>query len=92
MTEQGPDVAHVARIARLALTPEEEARFAAEAKAILAHFEAVMRAPEPPAAQAEAALAPRADEVVPSEPAQAEAIVAQFPRRDGRLCKAPGGL
>lgn len=87
-----PDIAHVARIARLALTPEERARFAREAAAILGHFEAVMAAAQGTAAAEPGGLAAREDAVEAPEPAQVEAIVAQFPRKDGRHAKAPGGL
>jgi Asp-tRNA(Asn)/Glu-tRNA(Gln) amidotransferase C subunit len=86
------DIVHVARIARLALTPEEEQAFAREAAAILRHFEAVMAAPAPPAGEEPAPLAPREDAVEPPEPAQVEAIVQQFPRKDGRRARVPGGL
>jgi len=92
-------VAHVARIARLALTPEETARLAAEASAILEHFAAVeaagagaSEALSEASGTGGAALASRADEAAPPDAAQAEALAAQFPRREGRLCKVPGAL
>ncbi|HEV8360319.1 MAG TPA: Asp-tRNA(Asn)/Glu-tRNA(Gln) amidotransferase subunit GatC [Candidatus Thermoplasmatota archaeon] len=86
-------VEHVARIARLALTPPELERFAAEAAAILGHFqevEAALQAPD--VAGPGALLEPRADEARAPDAAQVEAIVAQFPRRADRLCKVPEGL
>jgi Asp-tRNA(Asn)/Glu-tRNA(Gln) amidotransferase C subunit len=93
--ELGPEqVAHVARIARLALTPAEQARLSQEAGRILEDFRAIEAAlagappAEPPAAPAE----PRPDELVPADPAQVEALVAQFPRKEGRLCKVPEAL
>lgn len=92
MADLSPDaLAHVARIARLALTPEERARLAAEASTILAHFEAVMAAGAGEKEEQRAPIAPRADEPREPDRAQADAIVAQFPRKDARLAKAPGG-
>jgi Asp-tRNA(Asn)/Glu-tRNA(Gln) amidotransferase C subunit len=86
-------IGHIARIARLALTREEKERFAAEAAQILGHFEAVMRsAPASPAEAPAPPLTPRPDAVTNPEGAQVDAIVGQFPRRDGKVCKVPGGL
>lgn len=82
---------HVARIARIALTAEEKQRFAAEARAILAHFEAIEGAGRAEPASP-SPLAPRADDVVPPEAAQVEALVAQLPRKEGRRAKVPEGL
>lgn len=91
-TELGPEaVAHIARIARLALDDAERARLATEANGILRHFEAVLSAVGPEAGEP-SGLAARADEVRAPDPAEVEAIVAQFPRKDGRFAKAPGGL
>lgn len=94
MAELGPEsIEHVARIARLALTPEERERFAAEARSILAHFEevsAALREPEPAAEVG--TVEPRPDEPVQPEPAQVEAMVGEFPRKEQRLCRVPGGL
>lgn len=85
------DVEHVARIARLALTPDERARLARDAQAILAHFEEVEAALAGPAEEPRT-LEPRPDEPLDPDAAQVAAIVGQFPRTDGRRCKVPEGL
>lgn len=83
-------LAHVARLARLPLSEDEEARFSREIGGILAAFEtlpaeAATRRDPPPTAL-------RDDEPAPSGSAERDAIVAAFPRRDGDRAKVPRGL
>jgi aspartyl/glutamyl-tRNA(Asn/Gln) amidotransferase C subunit len=87
-----PDVQHIARIARLALSHEEAARFAREAASILAHFETIQAAGQGAEPAPLTALEPREDEAHDPDPGQAAAIVAQFPRKAGALAKVPEGL
>ena len=67
------DIAHVAGLARLALTPDEQALYQTQLAGILAYAAQIAVVPTdgvPPMAQADAALgARRGDEVSPSLPA-----------------------
>lgn len=83
-------LAHVARLARLPLSADEEARFSREIGEILAAFETLPA--QARASEAPMASALRPDEPAPSMSAERDAIVAAFPRRDGDRAKVPRGL
>ena len=85
------DIAKVARLARLALTPEEMERYGAQLGAILEHAES-LRALDlggvPPTAHPLPMLnALRADEV--EEPLDREEVLAQAPDREGPYFRVP---
>ncbi len=82
---------HVALLARLPLSPDEEARFAREIPDILAAFEALPEA-EPPVPPVAREAASRADAVTPAPEATRDAIVAALPRREGTAARVPRGL
>lgn len=82
------DVLHVARLARIALTPDEVTRLSAQLSGILDHFAALSMVPtdgvEPTAHPLPLANVMRADEVVPSLPR--DAVLANAPQHeDGYL-------
>ncbi len=86
------EVRRIAALARLALTPEEEQRFAGQLSAILGHMEElraldVTGVPPMTHALAGEAAAVREDEVVPS--LGAEVAVAEAPARAGTAFKVP---
>ena len=84
----------VARLARIALSPDEEARLAHELHAIAASFaELTAYAAALPATAADEEGALRADEVASASPAEVEAILAAAPRVDARtrLVRVPRG-
>jgi aspartyl-tRNA(Asn)/glutamyl-tRNA(Gln) amidotransferase subunit C len=66
------DVRHIARLARIAVTDSEVARYTAQLSGILEHFEALAQAPvdglEPTAHPLPLSNVMRADEVAPSLP------------------------
>ena len=84
-------VRHVARLARLALTDEEQARFAVELSAILAHVEqlqAVDVSAVPPMTHAAEQSAPlRAD--APATPLGVVAALQNAPDRSGSEFRVP---
>ena len=86
-------VRHVARLARLALSPEEEERFAAQLAHVLEYIERLqaidVEGVEPLsfAGDAQAGIALREDEVRPSLPR--EKILAQAPEQDGQAFVVP---
>ena len=86
-------VRHVARLARLALTGEEEERFAAQLAHVLEYIERLqaidVEGVEPLsfAGDAQAGIALREDEVRPSLPR--EKILAQAPEQDGQAFVVP---
>src|SRR3954452_1601173 len=81
-------VRHVARLARLSLSPEEEERFAAQLGHVLSYIERLQAvdvsavAPVSFAGDASGDLPLRADEVQPSLPR--EEVLAQAPQQDGQ--------
>jgi aspartyl-tRNA(Asn)/glutamyl-tRNA(Gln) amidotransferase subunit C len=93
------DVAHIARLARLALTDEEKGRLAGQLEKILSYVDQLsevdVEGVAPMTHAAELTLAPggegasglRLDEVV--EPLGAERGLAAAPRRDGDLVVVP---
>jgi aspartyl-tRNA(Asn)/glutamyl-tRNA(Gln) amidotransferase subunit C len=86
-------VRHVARLARLALTPEEEERFAAQLAHVLEYIERLQAVdvsgvePLGFAGDAQASAPLREDEPVPCLPR--EQVLAQAPRQDGRAFLVP---
>lgn len=91
----GPgDVAHLAKLARISLTPEEAAVLARDADAILAGFAAIESALAGGGAGSVEApsLAPREDGVEPAPVAEREGIVRAFPEREGDLARVPRSL
>jgi aspartyl-tRNA(Asn)/glutamyl-tRNA(Gln) amidotransferase subunit C len=86
-------VRHVARLARLSLSPEEEERLAGQLGHVLDYIERLQRVdvtgvePLAFAGDAEAPLPLRADEVQPSLPR--EKVLAQAPEDDGRAFVVP---
>jgi len=85
------DVRHIALLARLELTPDEETAFASQLDHILSHFEKLKQldtdAVEPTAHIVEMAT-PFRDDVVRNQPA-VDALLANAPQRDGRFFKVP---
>ncbi len=86
-------VRHVARLARLALSPEEEERFAAQLGHVLEYIERLAQvdvsgvAPLSFAGDAAAGLPLRADETRPCLPR--EKVLAQAPQHDGQAFVVP---
>jgi aspartyl-tRNA(Asn)/glutamyl-tRNA(Gln) amidotransferase subunit C len=87
------EVRRIASLARLKLSPEEEARFAGQLSAILGHVEELKALdvsgvePMTHALAAGDAAPLRADEVQPS--LGAELAVSEAPQREGTLFKVP---
>ncbi|MFM9001757.1 MAG: Asp-tRNA(Asn)/Glu-tRNA(Gln) amidotransferase subunit GatC [Opitutia bacterium] len=54
---EGFDIRHLAKLARLRLTPEEEALYASQLGSVLGHFRALAEADLPPAADEARAVA-----------------------------------
>lgn len=85
------DVRHIALLARLELTPDEETAFASQLDHILSHFEKLKQldtdAVEPTAHIVEMAT-PFRDDVVRNQPA-VDALLANAPQRDGHFFKVP---
>jgi aspartyl-tRNA(Asn)/glutamyl-tRNA(Gln) amidotransferase subunit C len=91
MSIRPEDARHIALLARLALTPEEEAAFAAQLDHILEHFEKLKEIDTSgiePTAHVVQMDTPFRDDVVTNEP-QVEALLANAPERDGRHFKVP---
>jgi aspartyl-tRNA(Asn)/glutamyl-tRNA(Gln) amidotransferase subunit C len=85
------DVRHIAHLARLELTPEEEATFAATLDHILSHFEKLQQldtSAVEPTAHVVDLEGPLRDDVVTNAPA-VEALLANAPLRDGPFFKVP---
>jgi len=85
------DVRHIALLARLPLSPDEEAAFTEQLDHILEHFQRLDKldigAVEPTAHVAPMAT-PFRDDVVVNEP-NPDAWLANSPSRDGRFFKVP---
>ena len=85
------DVRHIALLARLELSADEEAAFALQLDHILSHFEKLKQldtdAVEPTAHIVDMAT-PFRDDVVRNRPA-VDALLANAPQRDGALFKVP---
>ncbi|OGL89318.1 hypothetical protein A3H75_02515 [Candidatus Uhrbacteria bacterium RIFCSPLOWO2_02_FULL_51_9] len=88
------EVEHLGRLARLALTEEEKAQYAAELSAILEFVEQLQEVDttdvEPTAQVTGLEDVYRDDVVVPQSAEVMQKIVEQFPDRDGNLLKVPG--
>jgi aspartyl-tRNA(Asn)/glutamyl-tRNA(Gln) amidotransferase subunit C len=85
------DVRHIALLARLDLSPEEETAFAAQLDHILEHFEqlkALATDGVEPTAHVVDMETPFRDDVVTNQPAVA-ALLANAPERDGAFFKVP---
>jgi len=85
------DVRHIAFLARLALTPEEEAAYGATLDHILSHFERLQQldtSAVEPTAHITDIETPFRDDVVRNQPA-VEPLLANAPERDGRFFKVP---
>jgi aspartyl-tRNA(Asn)/glutamyl-tRNA(Gln) amidotransferase subunit C len=86
-------VRHVARLARLALSPEEEERFAAQLAHVLEYIERLQAVdvsgvePLSFAGDAVSGMPMRADAVLPSLPR--EKVLAQAPEEDGEAFLVP---
>jgi aspartyl-tRNA(Asn)/glutamyl-tRNA(Gln) amidotransferase subunit C len=84
-------VRHVARLARLQLSPEEEERFAAQLGHVLEYIERLkavdVSGVEPLSFAGEAGLPLREDEPRPGLPR--EKVLAQAPRHDGQAFVVP---
>ena len=84
-------VRHVARLARLELTPAEEQRLQAEMSEMLSYVDKLNEldtgAVEPTAQVGESGTPMREDEV--TNPAAAEAMLANAPAREGFFFKVP---
>jgi aspartyl-tRNA(Asn)/glutamyl-tRNA(Gln) amidotransferase subunit C len=85
------DVRHIALLARLPLSPEEEAAFTDQLDHILAHFKRLDDL-DTTAVEATAHVAPMAtrfrDDVATNQP-DPDAWLANSPARDGRFFKVP---
>jgi aspartyl-tRNA(Asn)/glutamyl-tRNA(Gln) amidotransferase subunit C len=85
------DVEHVARLARLALTPEELERMRTQLNAILVHIDALKAvntdAIEPTSHAVRLVNVMREDE--PQPPFPAEAMLANAPDRAGQFFRVP---
>ena len=88
------EIEHLARLARLSLTEEEKAQYAAELSAILEFVEQLQEVDttdvEPTAQVTGLEDVYRDDVAVPQRAEIMEKIVEQFPDRDGNLLKVPG--
>jgi aspartyl-tRNA(Asn)/glutamyl-tRNA(Gln) amidotransferase subunit C len=88
------DIAHVARLARLAIDDEELARYGAELEVILDHASRVQALPteglEPTAHPLGMVNAFRADETAPS--LEREEVLAAAPDREGSFFRVPPAL
>jgi aspartyl-tRNA(Asn)/glutamyl-tRNA(Gln) amidotransferase subunit C len=84
-------VRHVARLARLQLSPEEEERFAAQLGHVLEYIERLKQVDvagvEPLSFAGEKGLPLREDEVRPGLPR--EKVLAQAPQQDGQAFVVP---
>lgn len=84
-------VRHVAQLARLELTPEEEQRLPVELSAILAYVDKLneldTKEIEPTAQVGESGMPMRSDEVTNSS--APDEMLANAPARDGHLFKVP---
>jgi len=85
------DVHHIALLARLELSPEEEAAFATQLDHILSHFQKLNELDTEhvePTAHIVDIETPFRDDLVANTPA-VEALLANAPARDGRFFKVP---
>ncbi len=85
------EIRHVATLAKLRLSPDEEARLATDLGHILdafARLQALDTSAVPPTAHVEELGAPLRDDVV-LNPAAADEALANAPARDGRLFRVP---
>ncbi|HVN86703.1 MAG TPA: Asp-tRNA(Asn)/Glu-tRNA(Gln) amidotransferase subunit GatC [Candidatus Binatia bacterium] len=85
------DVRHIALLARLELTPEEETAFASQLDHILSHFERLKQLDTEsvvPTAHILAIETPFRDDVVRNRPA-VDSLLANAPERDNRFFKVP---
>jgi len=85
------DVRHIALLARLALTPEEETAYAATLDHILSYFERLQRldtSAVEPTAHITDMETPFRDDLVRNPPAT-DALLANAPQRDGHFFKVP---
>ncbi len=84
------EMARVASLAKLSLTPEEGERYRRELSAVLDYFRVIDGAPveriSPSYHATDLSNVARGDEVILSDP---EPILAGVPRKKGRLVKAP---
>ena len=93
MTIDRAQVRHVARLARLSLSPEEEERFAAQLGHVLEYIERLAQVdvsqvePLSFAGDAQAGLPLRADTPRPGLPR--EKVLAQAPQQDGQTFVVP---
>ncbi len=91
MSLSAADVRHIAFLARLEVTPEEEAAYAATLDHILSHFEKLQQLDTSgvePTAHIVDIETPFRDDVVRNQPA-VEQLLANAPQRDGRFFKVP---
>jgi aspartyl-tRNA(Asn)/glutamyl-tRNA(Gln) amidotransferase subunit C len=85
------DVRHIALLARLALSPDEERAFAAQLDHILTHFEKLKQLDTDhvePTAHIVAMDTPFRDDVAVNTP-DVDALLINAPARDGRFFKVP---
>lgn len=85
------DIRHVALLARLALTPEEESELTTTLDSILQHMDQLNRldtSDVEPTAHVAAVAAPLRDDVVTNAP-DADALLANAPARDDDLFLVP---
>jgi aspartyl-tRNA(Asn)/glutamyl-tRNA(Gln) amidotransferase subunit C len=85
------DLRHIALLARLELSPEEETAFATQLDHILSHFEKLQQLDTDhvePTAHIVEMETPYRDDVVRNAPA-VDAMLANAPVRDGRFFKVP---
>ena len=85
------DVRHIALLARLELTPEEEAAFTLQLDHILSHFEKLKQLDTgtvAPTAHVLEMETPFREDVVRNQPA-VDSLLANAPQRDDRFFKVP---
>ena len=83
------EVARIASLAKLSLTPQEEEAYSRELSVILEYFKVLDKAnvdKAPPAPHAGTTNSFRGEHVIKTDP---EPILAGVPRRKGRFVKAP---
>ncbi len=86
------DVAHVARLARLTLTPKEADSLGADAARVLDAFADLPAGNPSRGGDDMAPPALRGDHIASRAAGEADAIVAAIPRKDGRTARVPRGL
>lgn len=85
------EIRHIAHLARLELTPEDEAAYVATLDHILSHFEKLQQLDTSgvePTAHVTDMETPFRDDVVRNQPT-VEALLANAPQRDGSFFKVP---